>query len=53
MKEKVLENLEHITIFIAILLATIFITFLVSRFFKIQIRKSTEILHTDPTNYQF
>lgn len=53
MKEKVLENLEHITIFIAILLATIFIAFLVSRFFKIQIRKSTEILHTDPTNYQF
>ncbi|MFT4850633.1 MAG: small conductance mechanosensitive channel [Sediminicola sp.] len=53
MKEKVLENLEHITIFVAILVATIFIAFLVNRFFKIQIKKTTEILHTDPTNYQF
>jgi len=53
MKERILENLEHITIFVAILLATIVIAFLVNRFFKIQIRKSTEILHTDPTNYQF
>jgi small conductance mechanosensitive channel len=53
MKERVLENLGHITIFAAIIITTIFVAFLVNRFFRIQIRKSTEILHTDPTNYQF
>lgn len=53
MKEKILDNLEHITIFIAILIATVVVGFLVNRFFKRQIKKSTEILHTDPTNYQF
>ena len=53
MKEKILDNLEHITIFGAILMATVVVGFLVNRFFKKQIKKSTEILHTDPTNYQF
>jgi small conductance mechanosensitive channel len=53
MKEKILDNLEHITIFVAILIATVIVGFLVNRFFKKQIKKSTEILHTDPTNYQF
>ena len=39
--------------FIGILLATILVAFLVNRFSKRLIRRSTEVMNTDPTNYQF
>ncbi|OEK08951.1 mechanosensitive ion channel protein MscS [Flavivirga aquatica] len=53
MKEKLLDNLEHVLTFVGILLLTFLISFLVNKFFKRQIRKSTEVMNTDPTNYQF
>ncbi|WP_299550964.1 mechanosensitive ion channel family protein [Seonamhaeicola sp.] len=53
MKEKLLDNLEHILTFAGIILLTFLVSFLVNKFFKRQIRKSTELMKTDPTNYQF
>lgn len=53
LKEKLLENLEYIGIFVGIILLTLIVAFLVNRFFKRLIRRSTETLNTDPTNYQF
>ena len=53
MKEKLLNNLEYVSIFIGIILATIIVSYLFDRFFKRLIRRSTEIMNTDPTNYQF
>lgn len=47
------EKLLGIGLFAAILLGTITIAYLVNRFFKKLIRKSTESLKNDPTNYQF
>ena len=53
MKEQLLENLEYIVLFVGIILATIIVSFLVNRFFKRLISRSTEVMNTDPTNYQF
>ncbi|MEO9804748.1 MAG: mechanosensitive ion channel family protein [Reichenbachiella sp.] len=53
MKDQILNNLENIAIFIGIVLATILVAFLVSRFFKQLIRRSTEVLKNDPTSYLF
>ena len=53
MNETILNNLEYIGIFIGIVLATIVVAFLVNRFFRRMIKKSTEALKNDPTNYQF
>jgi small-conductance mechanosensitive channel len=53
MKEKILENLEYVAIFIGIMVVTIVIAYLVNRFFIRLIRKSTEEMKNDPTNYQF
>lgn len=53
MKEKILENLEYIAIFLSIMLVTIVVAYLVNRFFIRMIRKSTEEMKNDPTNYQF
>lgn len=46
-------NLTQIGIFIGIIAATILIAFLVNRFFARLIRRSTEVMKNDPTNYQF
>lgn len=53
MNEKILENITYVSIFIIILLVTMFVAFLVNRFFKGIIRRSTEEMKNDPTNYQF
>ncbi|NNK76570.1 MAG: mechanosensitive ion channel family protein [Maribacter sp.] len=53
MKDLILNSIEYISIFIAILLITIVVAFLVNRFFKRLIRRSTEDMMNDPTNYQF
>lgn len=53
MKEKILDNLQNIGFFIAILILTAVISFLFDRLFKRLIRKSTETMKIDPTNYQF
>jgi len=53
MKEKILHNLETIGIPIAIFFLTFLVAYLVDRFFRRLIRKSTEELKNDPTNYKF
>jgi len=53
MKEQFLNSIEYISIFIGILLITIIIAFLANRFFKRLIRRSTEEMNNDPTNYLF
>jgi len=53
MKEKLLGNLEYVGLFAGIIIATMIVSFLFDRFFKRIIRKSTEVMNTDPTNYQF
>ena len=53
MKEKILYNLEHIGLFIGIILITIVIDYFFDRLFKKMIKRSTEEMNTDPTNYQF
>ncbi len=53
MKEKLFNNINHILIFVGLILLTIVLSFLVNRFFKRQIRRSTALMNTDPTNYQF
>ena len=53
MKELILNSIEYVTIFVGILLITIVVAFLVNRFFKRLIRRSTEDMINDPTNYQF
>lgn len=53
MKEQFLANLQHIIFFILIIIATFFVAFLVNRFFTRLIKRSTEVLENDPTNYQF
>ncbi len=53
MKEQVLNSIEYLVIFIGILLTTILVAFLVNRFFKRLIRRSTEEMNNDPTNYLF
>ncbi len=53
MKEQILNNLVHVSIFIGIVLITFLLAFLVNRFFTRLIRRSTQIIQNDPTNYQF
>jgi small-conductance mechanosensitive channel len=53
MKDKIFNSIEYIVIFIGILLLTILVAYLVNRFFKRLIRKSTEEIKNDPTNYLF
>jgi len=53
MKEKILHNLETFGIPITILITTFLVAYLVDRFFKRLIRKSTKKLKNDPTNYKF
>ncbi len=53
MKEQILQNLTNIGLFIGIILATFVLAYLVNRFFKRLIKKSTELLKNDPTSYQF
>ena len=51
--DKIINNLPTAGVFIGILSITILTAFLTDRFFKRIIRKSTEELHNDPTNYKF
>ncbi|MFK8103721.1 MAG: mechanosensitive ion channel family protein [Saprospiraceae bacterium] len=53
MESKFLNNLENIGIFIGIILVTIIVASLVNRFFIRLIRRSTEEMNNDPTNYLF
>lgn len=46
-------SLAYVAIFIGILILTIIVALLVSRFFRRLIRKSSAELQNDPTNYQF
>lgn len=48
-----MTNIENIGIFIGTIIATIVVAFLVNRFFLRLIRRSTEVMNNDPTNYQF
>ncbi|WP_237276302.1 mechanosensitive ion channel family protein [Tenacibaculum ovolyticum] len=47
------SNVWLALLFFAIIIVTILVSFLVNRFFKHQIKKSTEDLNNDPTNYHF
>jgi hypothetical protein len=53
MKDQLIDNLEYVAIFIGILVATIFVAFLVARFFKRMIVRSTEVLKNDPIDTCF
>jgi small-conductance mechanosensitive channel len=53
MKQQILDNLEYIALFIAILVTTIIVAYLVNRFFRRFILRSTSIMQNDPTNYLF
>jgi small-conductance mechanosensitive channel len=53
MKEQILNSFEYISIFAGVLIITIVVAFLVNRFFKRLIRRSTEDMISDPTNYKF
>jgi len=53
MKEQLINSLEYFALFISIILITLIIGYLVNRFFKRLIRRSTEELKNDPTNYKF
>jgi len=53
MKEQLLNNFQYLLTFILVIVGTFILAFLVNRFFNRLIRRSTETLQTDPTNYQF
>lgn len=53
MKEILLNSIEYIGIFVGVMLITMIVAFLVGRFFRRLIRRSTEAMDTDPTNYHF
>ncbi|MEM6966749.1 MAG: mechanosensitive ion channel family protein [Bacteroidota bacterium] len=53
MKEIFTNNLLPVSIFVIIIIATLFAAYLVNRFFKRLIKKSAEEMKNDPTNYQF
>ncbi|MFT7161867.1 MAG: small conductance mechanosensitive channel [Bacteroidia bacterium] len=53
MKDQLIDNLVHVSIFIGIMAVTILVSFLAGRFFKRMIVRSTEVLKNDPTNYLF
>jgi small conductance mechanosensitive channel len=51
--KKLFSSVEHAAIVIGILAATLLVAYLVNWFFKRLIKKSTEEMKNDPTNYQF
>lgn len=53
MKQKFIDSIEYIALFILIIALTVIIGYLVNRFFKRLIAKSTEEMKNDPTNYLF
>ncbi|MCB0641678.1 MAG: mechanosensitive ion channel family protein [Phaeodactylibacter sp.] len=53
MSQEWIDFLENIGITVGIILVTILAGFLVNRFFKRLIRRSTEAMKNDPTNYLF
>lgn len=53
MKEFIEGNLLNLSLFVAIIAGTVVVAFITNRFFKRLIRRSTESLKNDPTNYQF
>lgn len=53
MSKEFIQNIEYIGLFIGILVATILVAYLFNRFFKRLIRKATEDMKNDPTNYLF
>jgi len=53
MKEKIISNLVPILLFCIIIAITIIVSFLINRFFKRQIKKSSLEMNSDPTNYHF
>lgn len=53
MSERLIENLGYFSIFIVVVIITLVLAFVVNRFFKRLIRRSTEEMNNDPTNYQF
>lgn len=53
MKEFIEGNLLNLALFVAIIAGTVIVAFITNRFFKRLIRRSTESLKNDPTNYQF
>lgn len=48
-----MTNIENIGIFMGIIIVTIIVAFLFNRFFLRLIRRSTDVMDNDPTNYQF
>jgi small conductance mechanosensitive channel len=53
MSEELITKLTYAGIFTGILLVTVLVASLTNRFFKRLIKRSTEALNTDPTNYKF
>lgn len=53
MKEQILTNLGTTIIFVFIVVSTVILGLIISFFFKRLIKRSTDILKNDPTNYQF
>ncbi len=53
MSEQVLNNLSYIGIFLGILIGTFLVAFFVNRFMGRMIIKSSALIRSDPTNYQF
>lgn len=53
MKQQILNNLEYFIAFALIIVGTFILAFLVNRFFIRLIKRSTEVMKNDPTNYQF
>ena len=53
MTREFLDSIEYIGLFILILALTVIIAFLVNRFFRRLILKSTQEIKNDPTNYLF
>lgn len=47
------SNLVYTGIFLSIIVATFIVAFLINRFFKNLIKRSTETMKNDPTNYLF
>jgi small-conductance mechanosensitive channel len=53
MSETLLRNIQYIGIFIGIIGLTFLVAYLVNRFFRRLIKKSTAHMNNDPTNYLF
>ncbi len=53
LNDEIMSSFGNIVIFVGIIFLTFFIAYLVNRFFRRLINKSTEIMRNDPTNYQF